>query len=33
MVARGKHKGFSRDEVPESAILCKFKGKRLVPNE
>lgn len=29
----GKHKGFSRDEVPESAILCKFKGERLVPNE
>lgn len=29
----GEHKGFSRDNVPESAILCKFKGERLVTNE
>lgn len=29
----GEHKGFSRDNVPESAIFCKFKGERLVLNE
>ena len=29
----GEYKGFGRDEIPESAILCKFKGERLVPNE
>ena len=29
----GEHKGFGRDEVPENAILCKFKGERLVLNE
>ena len=29
----GEHKGFGRDDVPESAILCKFKGERLVINE
>ena len=29
----GEHKGFSRDEVPEDAIFCKFKGERLVSNE
>ena len=29
----GEHKGFGRDEIPESAILCKFKGERLILNE
>ena len=29
----GEHKGFGRDEVPESAIFCKFKGERLIFNE
>ena len=29
----GEYKGFGRDEIPESAILCKFKGERLIPNE
>ena len=29
----GEYKGFGRDEIPESAILCKFKGERLVLNE
>ena len=29
----GEHKGFSRDNIPESAIFCKFKGERLVLNE
>lgn len=30
---KGEYKGFSRDNIPESAILCKFRGERLVPNE
>lgn len=29
----GEHKGFGRDEVPEDAIFCKFKGERLISNE
>lgn len=29
----GEHKGFGRDEIPESAIFCKFKGERLIRNE
>ena len=29
----GEHKGFSRDNIPESAILCKFKGEGLILNE
>lgn len=29
----GEHKGFSKNGIAESAILCKFKGERLIPSE